>query len=324
MTLDHDTQGVSQQPGPPASQGAKHSVWFGPNGLRAGWRLVIYAIPLITLGFGVNFTLHRMFGPSLQSAIGQNPWAAIFLECLNVVLFVGSALVMARLEKRSFADYGLGWRSEGIKRFAEGTLWGFTGLSCLLLLMHAFGVFSYGRFTGFGTQTLYYGLLWGICFLLVGFAEEFGFRGYIQYTLTSGISFWPAALVTSGIFLLAHTGNQGETPVGLAQVFMAGFLLVVALRRTGALWFSMGIHLGWDWGQSFFYGVPDSGLITRGHMFEGQSHGAAWLSGGTTGPEGSLFALLVELAFVPLILWRFRSAKYPDPASLPKRPGAVI
>lgn len=285
---------------------------------------MIYAIPVAVLGFGINFTLHRLFGPSEQSAIGQNPWVAIFVECMNILLFVLPAAFMARMEKRSFADYGLGWRNEGVKRFAEGTIWGFAGLSCLLLLMHASGVFSYGRFEGLSAQTLYYALLWGICFVLVGFAEEFGFRGYIQYTLTSGIRFWPAALATSGLFLLAHTGNQGETPVGLGAVFMAGFLLVVALRRTGALWFSIGIHLGWDWGQSFFYGVPDSGVVTRGHLFEGQAHGTAWLSGGATGPEGSLFALLVELAFVPLILWRFRTAKYPDSASLAKRSGSVI
>lgn len=323
MAMDHQTQRIPLQPALTTTPNSQRSLWFGPNGLRAGWRLVIYAIPVLILGFGVNFTLHRVLGPSIQS-MGQNPWIVFFIECLNVLLFVGAALVMARLEKRSFADYGLGWRNEGMKRFAEGSLWGFAGMSCLLLLMHTAGVFSYGRFEGLGGQTLYYGLLWGICFILVGFAEEFGFRGYIQYTLTSGISFWPAALLTSGIFLLAHTGNRGETPVGLAAVFMAGFLLVVALRRTGALWFSIGIHLGWDWGQSFFYGVPDSGLITRGHLFEGQAHGVAWLSGGATGPEGSLFALLVELAFVPLILWRFRSSNYPDRQSLPRRPGSVI
>jgi uncharacterized protein len=190
--------------------------------------------------------------------------------------------------------------------------------------MHVSGVFSYGSFAGFGTQTFYYAALWGVGFLLVGFAEEFGFRGYVQYTLTSGITFWPAMLITSALFLLAHTGNPGETPIGLAAVFAAGLLLAVALWRTGALWFSIGIHLGWDWGQSFFYGVPDSGLVTKGHLFEGQSHGAAWLSGGATGPEGSLFALLVELAFIPLILWRFKSVKYPHPQSLPKQPGARI
>jgi uncharacterized protein len=238
--------------------------------------------------------------------------------------FLIPVLIMSRLERRSLAVYGLQWRGQGSSRVAEGVLWGFSGLSCLLLLMHVSGVFSYGSFAGLGKHTLYYGALWGFGFLLVGFAEEFGFRGYIQYTLTSGITFWPAVLVTSVIFLFAHTGNSGETPIGLAAVFVAGLLLAVALWRTGALWFSIGIHLGWDWGQSFFYGVPDSGLVTKGHLFEGQSHGAAWLSGGATGPEGSLFALLVELAFIPLILWRFKTVKYPDLHSLPKQPGAVI
>jgi uncharacterized protein len=130
--------------------------------------------------------------------------------------------------------------------------------------------------------------------------------------------------VSSLLFLLAHTGNQGEAPVGLTALFTAGVVLAVALRRTGALWFSIGMHLGWDWGQSFFYGVPDSGLLTKGHLFGGQPHGAEWLTGGATGPEGSLFALLIELVFIPLIVWRFRAVKYPDRQSFPKRPGSLI
>lgn len=302
-----------------------HPVWFGSHGLRAGWRLVIYAIPLIALGFCLNLVLRAIFGPKGPgTSIGQNPWFAILVETLTALLFLIPALIMSRLERRSLAIYGLQWRGQGLRRVAEGVLWGFAGLSCLLLVMHVSGVFSYGSFAGFGKHTFYYGALWGLMFLLTGFAEEFGFRGYMQYTLTSGITFWPAVLITCVLFLLAHTGNPGETPIGLAAVFAAGLLLAVALWRTGALWFSIGIHLGWDWGQSFFYGVPDSGLVTKGHLFEGHSHGATWLSGGATGPEGSLFALLVELAFIPLILWRFKGVKYPDPQSLPKQPGAVI
>jgi len=316
---------IPETPTPPMATGYARRIWFGPNGLRAGWRLVLYAIPIVALGYCLNLALHAIFGPKGPgTSIGQNPWFAILVEGLNFLLFLTPALIMSRLERRPLAVYGLKWRGEGFHRVAEGTLWGFVGLSCLLLMMHEFGVFSYGSFAGLGKHTFYYGALWGVSFLLVGFAEEFGFRGYIQYTLTSGITFWPAVLITSILFLLAHTGNPGETSIGLAAVFAAGLLLAVALWRTGALWFSIGIHLGWDWGQSFFYGVPDSGLITKGHLFEGQSHGAAWLSGGATGPEGSLFALLVELAFIPLILWRFKTVKYPDRASIPKQPGAIL
>ena len=301
------------------------SVWFGPNGLRAGWRLLVYAVPLVACGFGVNTAARAIFGPRGRGpSLGQNPWFAIVAESLTVLMFLVPAMIMAQLEKRSLAAYGLKCRDGAFKRFAEGAVWGFAGLSLLLLGMHSFGVFSYGAFAGFTRQTFYYAALWGIAFLLVGVAEEFGFRGYIQYTLTSGITFWPAALLTSTLFLLGHMGNPGVTKVGLAAVFMAGILLSVALWRTGALWFSIGIHLGWDWAQSFFYGVPDSGLVTKGHLFEGQAHGTAWLSGGATGPEGSVFALLVETAFIPLILWRFRTVRYPDPQTLPKQPAASL
>src|SRR5579862_8484449 len=321
MTQNLETQGHPVLQPATNTVPAQRSAWVGPHGLRAGWRFLIYAVPLVGLGFGLNRTVHAILA---GRPAGGNPWMAILIESLTVLWFLLAAFPMSRLEHRSFAVYGLGCRNEGFRRFAEGTLWGFAALSCLLLMMHASGVFSYGSFAGFGKQTFYYAVLWGVCFLMVGFAEEFGFRGYMQYTLTSGLTFWPAALFTSAIFLLAHTGNQGETPVGLAAVFAAGMLLAVGLWRTGALWFSIGIHLGWDWAQSFFYGVPDSGLLTKGHLLEGQSHGAAWLSGGATGPEGSVFALLVELALIPLIIWRFRSLQYPDRQSLPKQPGALI
>jgi CAAX protease family protein len=325
--MTQNAQTSDSPPSPPESAPASqpHSIWFGPHGLRAGWRLLIYAIAVVALGFSLNLALRAIFGPrGPGTVLGQNPWFAVLIEGLNALLFFIPALIMSRLERRSLAVYGLKWRGQEFRRVAEGVFWGFAGLSCLLLMMHAFGVFSYGSFAGLGRHTLYYGAIWGVCFLLVGFAEEFGFRGYAQYTLTSGITFWPAALITSLLFLVAHMGNPGETPIGLTAVFAAGMLLAVALWRTGALWFSIGIHLGWDWGQSFFYGVPDSGLVTRGHLFEGRSHGVAWLSGGATGPEGSLFALLVELAFIPLILWRFKTVKYPDRQSIPRQSGAVI
>ena len=324
MTEDLQTNDSVQAATQFAPTSHPHSIWFGPNGLRAGWRLVIYAIPVVALGFTLHFALRAVFGPHAEGAIGQNPWLGILIEALNFAMFFIPALVMSRLERRSLAVYGLNWRCQGFRRVAEGALWGFAGLSCVLLMMRASGVFFYGTFEGLGKHTLYYGALWGFGFLLVGFTEEFGFRGYLQYTLSSGIRFWPAVLATSLLFLVAHTGNSGETPIGLAAVLAAGLLLAVALWRTGALWVSIGIHLGWDWAQSFFYGVPDSGLITKGHLFNGQSHGTAWLSGGATGPEGSLFALLVEVAFIPLILWRFKTVKYPDRESLPKQPGATI
>ena len=97
----------------------RRSIWFGPNGLRAGWRLVLYAIPLVALGFGLNRALHAIFGQKGPgTSIGQNPWFAILIEGLNFLLFLIPALIMSRLERRSLAVYG--FQSErGFRRVAR-------------------------------------------------------------------------------------------------------------------------------------------------------------------------------------------------------------
>jgi hypothetical protein len=72
------------------------------------------------------------------------------------------------------------------------------------------------------------------------------------------------------------------------------------LRRTGNLWFAVGMHASWDWAQSFFYGVPDSGVVEPGHFLQARLHGPVWMTGGSVGPEGSvlLFALIAVMWFV--------------------------
>jgi CAAX protease family protein len=74
-----------------------------------------------------------------------------------------------------------------------------------------------------------------------------------------------------------------------------GLFLCLTLRRTGNLWFAVGFHAAWDWGESFFYSVPDSGEIAVGHLMNSTSQGPKWLTGGTVGPEGSVLCLVIIL-----------------------------
>src|SRR5208282_2613554 len=105
-------------------------------------------------------------------------------------------------------------------------------------------------------------------------------RGYTLFTLTTGVGFWPAAILTSAWFFEQHYSNPGETLPGLFSVALIGFFLCLLLRKTGDLWAPIGFHVGWDWGQTFFYGVPDSGLSAPGHLFNATLAGPWWLTGG--------------------------------------------
>jgi hypothetical protein len=55
------------------------------------------------------------------------------------------------------------------------------------------------------------------------------------------------------------------------------------------------MHAAWDWAETYFYGVPDSGLLAQGHLLNSSFHGPDWLTGGSVGPEGSVLVFLVLL-----------------------------
>jgi uncharacterized protein len=152
-----------------------------------------------------------------------------------------------------------------------------------------------------GTNAVRFGIEWMIGFLLVGVAEEMALRGYLQVVLARAIGFWPAAVLLSIGFGALHVPNSGEGLIGVIKAGLAGLVFCYSLWRTGSLFWAIGAHMSWDWGQSYFYGVPDSGGMVSRHLLVSHASGATWLSGGTVGPEGSVFALLGIMAFVVAI-----------------------
>ena len=221
-----------------------------------------------------------------------------------------AALIMARIERRRFGQYGLPARFAFGKDFWIGLLVGFLAISACLLGIFAFHGFHLTGLAIHGSTIASATAAWGVTFVIVGLAEEFSFRGYLQYTLTTGIGFWPSAILMSALFGVAHMGNPGESKIGLFSVVLFGLLFCLILRRTGNLWWAVGFHAGWDWGQTFFYGVPDSGIAPYHNLFGSAFDGPRWLTGGSVGPEASVFTPIV-LALVAILFTRvYRESKY--------------
>jgi uncharacterized protein len=280
---------------PPAS--ALRTTFLGPNGLRAGWRILIFVALFVGQGKVLNIVLHQIPAVhAMHQGLADNvmtPGVLMFDEGLSVALLLLTAFWMTLIEKRSFADYYLPGREAFGKRFWQGVPYGFAMLSVLMAIIAALHGFSIQGFASAGAVAMKFALLYGIGFFFVGMAEEFLMRGYMQFTLGSGIGFWPAALILSCLFGAGHIQNIGEDWFGAVMAGSFGILAAFALFRTGNIWFAIGMHLGWDWGETFFYGVPDSGLKGTNFLLNGTLSGPHWISGGSVGPEGSAFALLV-------------------------------
>jgi membrane protease YdiL (CAAX protease family) len=283
------------------------SMFAGPDGLRAGWRLVLYLVMWRLLRVALGILLEKI-DPHVRIKL----WLDLITELGSFVIVAVPAVVMGWIEKREFGEYGLPLRRAFGKSFWVGAGWGVVAITALMVGIGGVGDFSLGGFALHGGRVLKFAVFWGVFFLVVGLFEEFLARGYTQFTLTQGIGFWPSALVLSGFFTFLHVGNPGETWVGLLAVAAIGLFLCLTLRRTGNLWFAVGFHAAWDWGESYLYSVPDSGGISPGHLLHSSFHGSAWITGGSVGPEGSVLVFGVIALTWAAFDWVYPEGTYGD------------
>jgi uncharacterized protein len=289
------------------------SIFLGPDGVRAGWRAALYValfFLFVSVG-GAALRLLRLIALAQQGPI--TPYILGVQEGLAALCAIAAALVMASLEQRRFGEYGMPLTQAFRKNFWLGAVWGIGAITALMLVIRALGGYSFGMVDLSPAGVVRYALEWAVVFCLVGIYEEFFFRGYLQFTLGSGMGFWPTALLLSLAFGAVHLRNPGEGPVGALSVFLTGMFLCFTLRRTGTLWFAIGFHAAYDFGETYVYSVPDSGIVMPGHLLAASFHGPAWLTGGTVGPEGSAFDFVI-FAILFVVFERVYSLGKADPS----------
>jgi membrane protease YdiL (CAAX protease family) len=175
----------------------------------------------------------------------------------------------------------------------------------MVILLRLLGAASFEGVALHGQTLVKFALLWAAAFLLLGFAEEFAYRGYSQATLTGGMGFWPAAVLLSAIFGGVHYFFKPmENWMDGLSVGLFGLFWCFTLRRTGTLWFAIGFHAMSDYADMVLFAQPNTGnngQSLTGHLLNISYHGPEWLTGGPRGTEASalefLILVLLFLAF---------------------------
>jgi uncharacterized protein len=276
-------------------------IFEGRGGLYPWARWLIYiGLGLVTLAL-LNSVLYRLRGDS------GSLWWNMAGEVRMMLAAILPGFVMARIEGRSLGDFGLPAKGALGRNFWIGALWGIGSLTALMLALRGAGVFSFGTVQLHGTRIFKFGLFYAAFFLAAALFEDFLMRGYSQWVLAKSMSFWPAAAMLSILFGVIHGANPGEGKIGLIAVVAIGFFFCLTLRRTGNLWWAIGFHMAWDWGESYLYSVPDSGAMAPGHLLDSTLQGPVWLTGGSVGPEGSYLVFVVIGA-----VWVLFSCVYPE------------
>lgn len=307
---------------PPSQKRDIRWVFFGKDGLRAGWSVLLFMLFAAAISALARTALSHTVpsSKSLMAGSHEMPVSVTLIgEWVAFAVFALAAFLVSLVERRGFGRFGLGaLSSRRIVQFLVGAAWGLLALTLLVVVLHMTGVLAWNGVLLHGAETVKWGALWFLAFLGVGCMEEFLTRGFLQFTLARGLAgiagalgrsersrklfgFWAAALFFSLLFGLGHKNNPGESPIGLVSAGLIGLVFAFSLWRTGSLWWAVGYHAAWDWAQSFVWGVPDSGGMMQHHLLATQPQGKLLLSGGLTGPEGSVWVLPIILITAAVI-----------------------
>jgi membrane protease YdiL (CAAX protease family) len=293
--------------------------WKGPDGLRTGWAILLFMTIFVvaaTILFLLMYVLMHLTLADIQALntriVPAVQGSLFFAECAGLLVAYG---VMSRIDRRPWRDHGLGGARAG-GRFAQGAL---TGALLMSLLVGVLVLAQAMKTSPSGTPApllIESGLQWAVMFLAGAFVEEMMFRGYPFFRLTRAIGPTRAAIVMSLAFGLAHLPNGGEALLGILQVIAIGLLFCLAVWRTGSLWWAIGAHAAWNWAQTFVFGCSNSGLAGSGQWLVSVPTGPVWLSGGSTGPEGSLLVMpiLALMAAVIMLTLPFEPRSRPETA----------
>lgn len=289
-------------------------IFVGDGGLRAGWRFAAFVVLwgwLLQSPWGVFAVVTRLYR---FSNTGFTPADILVFTGVNALTLLVVSILLARLERRRSAWFGLPFESSAFRLFGMGCLWGAGAVTLLLLGASLGGAVSFNGLAVHGPDFWKYTGLWLAGMLCVGMGEELQFRGYAQAALTRGLGFWPAAVLLSLLFGGDHLQKPMETPLDIGNIVLLGLFMAYSVRRTGSLWFAIGFHAAFDFFALSLYGSPNTGnngLPLEHHLLDTHIAGPAWLTGGPQGLEASWLVPPLALLMFFLLHKLYPQNKFP-------------
>jgi membrane protease YdiL (CAAX protease family) len=244
----------------------------------------------------------------VRSALSMTgPTTSIVGHLTDFFVVTGAIFITRRLaDKRSFTS--LGFR---INKQAGADI--LVGIAIPFLLFLFIYVIEYSmgwlEFDSFAWQTdspalvISQTIKYFIWFIFVAWNEELVYRGYIMQSLASGLNLTLGILISSIYFGIEHLSNPNSNGMAVAGIFLAGLFLAYAYLRTGQLWLSIGLHLGWNFFESAVFGFPVSGYDRPG-LFHIVVSGPEFWTGGAFGPEAG-FIMLPIILFGSVLLYLY-------------------
>ena len=293
--------------------------------IKAGWlRVLLFGLAFIVVTLIILFSALTGLLAANMDQLRSNPtqfltnllqgshlWAMVLLEF--VVSLITVSIFRIFIDRRSLASLGLSFSGHG-QESVTGFFIGPALLGLLSILLMATGHLQWVDITPDANALM---ISLGMV-MLIAFSEELVFRGYVLSNLLESFSGspggkWIALLVSALCFAIFHFTGPGINPLAFANLFLAGVLLGINYIYTRNLWFSICLHLSWNFFQGPLLGSHVSGL-TMPTLLQTEMKGDWLITGGDFGLEGSVLNTGLSLITILVLAMAFER-KYNDTAT---------
>lgn len=225
-------------------------------------------------------------GQGIMALAGGRPWLELvggLVACTLAVLVY--RFVVGRTERRAVTELG---RDMAGRRLALGSLIGFALCG---IVIASIAVLGYYRIDGFDSWTGAVGLA-GVM-AVAATTEDLLFRGVLFRKVEEWAGTWISLAGTSLLFGAVHLVNPNATFWGALLIALTGGPLVTAAYiATRNLWLSIGLHFSWNFALGGIFSTDVGGNTSRPGLLDAATSGPDLITGGTFGPEGSIFTLV--------------------------------
>lgn len=239
----------------------------------------------------------QFVGGTAVTAVNWNTPLTLGIGLATAVLaIVVYGWVVRRTERRASDEVALRGATSAVLR---GLLIGVGAFACVIVNIAFLGGY---RIAGPGSVAGAVALFGFTAAAAV--TEETMYRGVLFRWVEKLTGTWGALVLTAVVFGGSHLLNANATPWSAIAIAIAGGgMLAAAYAGTRKLWVPIGLHFGWNYAEGGIFGTDISGQNAPKGLLDGVMSGPPLLSGGSFGPEASLYTVVTGIVVTAVFMW---------------------
>lgn len=207
------------------------------------------AVSLKVIGYWMLFLLFLFIAGAYIVSIFPASWERYVYGIAGTLGAFAAVWILLKMEKRSFADYGLSWQRNTISRFVKGIIIGAAAFGLIILILLSFTDLKLSQNTASWYPVMLLGYL---AIIPLALMEEVAFRSFSFVKLNGAYGLRIAQIITAVAFALYHIVQGWNWQIAFLGPGIWAFVFGLSAAWTKGIAMPTGIHVALNLMQTLF------------------------------------------------------------------------